>query len=510
MQKNILEFLEHSANKYPNKVAFKDENSSAIYSDLLNKSKSIGSEIAKSGKRNSPYLVFIDKSVECIEAMLGIVYSGNFYVVIDVHMPEDRLKNICETLSPIGAVTVKSQELPSTVTNLSELYFCDNEYETDDKALSAIREKMIDTDPLYALFTSGSTGVPKGAIVTHRNVITYTDWVCNTFDITEKTVYGSQAPFYFSMSVTDVFSTLKSGGTLVIIPKSLFIFPVKLLEYMAENSVNTIYWVPSALSIVANWKALDFADVPTLRKIMFAGESMPIKQLNIWRKHFPNAMFANLFGPTETTDICTYYVVDREFSDDESLPIGKHCNNCDVFVVSDDGKEADFGEEGELYVRGSFVIPGYYNNPEKTASVFIQNPLNALYPEIVYRTGDIVKYNEYGELLYIGRKDFQIKHMGYRIELGEIETAAGGIDGVRAVCCVYDSTKSKIILCYEGDSITTEQVTDKVQSKVPEYMIPEVVFRIAAMPHNANGKIDRKYILSNYKQLKKEAKEKKL
>lgn len=510
MQKNILEFLEESAVNFPDKTAFSDEKASVSYTELMAKAKQIGSEIAKSGKRNSPYLVYIDKSTECIEAMLGVVYSGNFYVVIDVHMPEDRLKSICETLSPSGAVTVKSQELPETVTNLPELYFCDSEYETDEEKLSAVRDGMIDTDPLYALFTSGSTGVPKGAIVSHRNVITYTDWVCRTFDITEKTVYGSQAPFYFSMSVTDVFSTLKSGGTLVILPKTLFIFPVKLLEYMAEKEVNTIYWVPSALGIVANWKALDFADVPTLRKIMFAGESMPIKQLNVWKKHFPDAMFANLFGPTETTDICTYYIVDREFNDDESLPIGRHCNNCDVFVITDDSREAETGEEGELYVRGSFVIPGYFNNPEKTASVFVQNPLNSLYPETVYRTGDIVKYNDRGELLYIGRKDFQIKHMGYRIELGEIETAAGGIDGILSVCCVYDSEKSKIVLCYEGEKITAEQVKDIIQSKVPEYMIPDVIFKVTAMPHNANGKIDRKYILGNYKKLRKEAKEKKL
>ena len=508
MQKNILEFLENSANKYPNKVAFKDENSSATYSELLNKSKSIGSEIAKSGNKNAPYLVFIDKSVECIEAMLGIVYSGNFYVVIDVEMPQDRLKNICETLCPVGAVTVKSQELPDTVTALSELYFCDEEYETDDDKLKLIRNGMIDTDPLYALFTSGSTGVPKGAVVTHKNVISYTDWVCNTFDITEKTVYGSQAPFYFSMSVTDVFSTLKSGGTLVIIPKSLFIFPVKLLEYMAENSVNTIYWVPSALSIVANWKALDFADVPTLKKIMFAGETMPVKQLNVWKKHFPDALFANLFGPTETTDICTYYIVDRDFNDDESLPIGKHCNNCDVFVLTEDGRKAECNEEGELYARGSFIIPGYYNNPEKTASAFVQNPLNKSYPEIVYRTGDIVKYNENGELIYIGRKDFQIKHMGYRIELGEIETAAGSVENVKSVCCVYDSEKSKIVLCYEGEKISSAEVESAVKQKVPVYMVPDVIFRITSMPHNANGKIDRKYILANYKQLKKLTKEK--
>ena len=129
-----------------------------------------------------------------------------------------------------------------------------------------------------------------------------------------------------------------------------------------------------------------------------------------------NALFANLFGPTETTDICTYYIVDRKFSDGETLPIGRACDNCDVFAVKEDGTAANIGEEGELYARGSFLAMGYYNNPEKTAAAFVQNPLNTAYPETVYKTGDLVKRNENGELIYISRKDFQIKHMGYRIE----------------------------------------------------------------------------------------------
>jgi len=508
MLKSITDFLKCSAERYPDKLAFVDENRAVTYSELQSKAMSIGSEIAKTGAKNKPFLIFIDKSVDCIEAMLGVAYSGNFYVVIDVHMPEDRLQSICSTLNPFGVVTNKSAELPGVISSLKAVIYSDSDYEIDCKLLDEVHSKMIDTDPLYVLFTSGSTGVPKGAVVTHKNVISYTEWVCETFDITDKTIFGSQAPFYFSMSVTDVFSSLKSGGTLVIIPKSLFIFPVKLLEFLAEHKVNTLYWVPSALGIVAKWKALDFATVPTLEKVLFAGESMPVKQLNVWRKHFPNAMFANLFGPTETTDICTYYVVDRDFSDDESLPIGKACNNCDVFILNDEDKETAFGEEGELCVRGSFVIPGYYNNPEKTASVFVQNPLNTAYPEIIYRTGDIVKYNNLGEIEYIGRKDFQIKHMGYRIELGEIETAAFSVENISSVCCVYDSEKSKIVLAYEGARLSVQQVEEKIRSKVPEYMVPDVIFKINSMPHNANGKIDRKYIKENYKILKKQSKEK--
>ena len=274
------------------------------------------------------------------------------------------------------------------------------------------------------------------------------------------------------MSITDVFSTVLSGATFYIIPKMYFSFPIKLLEFINEKKINTIYWVPSALCIVANFKALDEIELPNLKKVLFAGEVMPVKQLNMWIEKLPNTMFANLFGPTETTDICTYYIVNRKFNNDESLPIGQACHNCDVMIVKEDGTEANIDEDGELCVRGSFLASGYYNNPEKTASVFVQNPLNKCYLETVYKTGDIVKYNDRGELIYLSRKDFQIKHMGYRIELGEIENAANNIEGIIICACVYDIEKSQIVLFYQGDELEENDVLSAIKNKVPTYMCP--------------------------------------
>jgi acyl-coenzyme A synthetase/AMP-(fatty) acid ligase len=379
---------------------------------------------------------------------------------------------------------------------------------SDYGLLEDIRSSMIDTDPVYALFTSGSTGVPKGAVICHKNILSYIDWYSETFGINEKTVFGNQTPFYFSMSVSDVFSTLKCGATLHIIPKLCFSFPIKLMEFMKERKVNTIYWVPSALCIVANYEMFKYAELPDLKKILFAGEVMPTRQLNYWIKSMPDAMFANLFGPTETTDICTYYVVDREFADDEPLPMGHACNNCDVFVVDEQGnlvapdidEETGYSPEGELYARGSFLAMGYYGNPEKTAEAFVQNPLNPYYPELVYKTGDLVKYNKYGELVYITRKDFQIKHMGYRIELGEIEAGAGTIQGIKSCACVYDAEVDKIVFVYEGKKLTDEEILASISARVPHYMVPNVVVRVKSMPHNQNGKIDRKLLQGNYKQ----------
>ena len=189
------------------------------------------------------------------------------------------------------------------------------------------------------------------------------------------------------------------------------------------------------------------------------------------------------------------------FADDDSLPIGKACDNCDVFVVKEDGTEAVVGEEGELFVRSTFMADGYYGNPEKTASAFVQNPLNKKFPERVYRTGDIVKYNDRGELIYISRKDFQIKRMGYRIELGEIEAGANSVPKVKACACIYDKDDDCLALIYEGGVKDTSVVLDAVKNKVPPYMVPDKVLRIKEMPKNANGKLDRKVLQKVYKTL---------
>ena len=499
MIKNILQFLENTTDNFPNKVAFLEENRKITFNEFTDNAKKIGYSIYKNIQvTNSPVVIFIDKSINCLEAMMGVLYSGNFYSIIDTKSPSERFENIVNTLNPKAIITdnknlKKLEKYDVNDTNVLILEDLVNVSPNID-VLKKIRDDQIDTDIMYVLFTSGSTGIPKGTVLTHKAVITYVQWVVETFDINENTIWGSQTPFYFSMSITDVFSTIASGATLCIIPKMYFSFPIKLAEFLNKNKVNTIYWVPSALCIVANLKILETEKFDYLNKILFAGEVMPVKQLNMWRKSLPNAMFANLFGPTETTDICSYYIVDRKFKNDESIPIGKHCDNCNLIIVDKNNKEIkpdDTKSSGELLVRGSFLASGYYKNQEKTKEVFVQNPVNNNYNEIVYRTGDIVKYNEKGEIIYLSRKDYQIKHMGYRIELGEVEKNVYGIDEVVLCACVYDEKNEKIVLFYQGD-IDKDELATKLNQKLLPYMLPNIYVKLDKMPYNMNGKIDRK------------------
>ena len=490
---SVTDYLERTAKRFSEKMAFVDEKMSLSFRDLRDEARCLAMGLIQRNFFKKPIVIFMEKCPRCVAAFLGVAYSGNFYTPIDTRMPKERIKKIMEILSPVAVITdggnaavVKEFAGDVTVLLYEELLLG----HVQEAALAAVTTRITDADILYVLFTSGSTGQPKGVVVPHRGVIAYTEWVSQEFSMDDRTVLGNQTPFYFSMSVLDIFQTLKNGCTTYIIPHELFSFPIRLLEYIAAKGINALYWVPSALCLVANLKALGHVEVPALEKILFAGEVMPVKQLNMWRRAFPHCLFANLFGPTEVTDICTYFRVEREMSNRDPLPIGKPCKNSGVLVLDEHDNLVQDGSLGELCVYGSTLAYGYYHNPGKTAAVFTQNPLQGEYPEIIYRTGDLVRYNEEGELLYAGRKDFQIKHMGHRIELGEIETAVSSLDGIEHSCCLYDELRSRIVLFFTGE-IEESAIGQRLRALIPEYMIPNRTIRLEEMPLNLNGKIDR-------------------
>lgn len=504
MVTNILEYLEHSAAMWPEKTAIADDKNALTFAQWKEQAERIGTAIAKASDKavRKPVLVFVDRKIECLAGFMGVVESGNFYVPIDCKMPFERVKLISDVLSPIAAITVTDAE--DKILDQIEFIGARFKYaevietEKDLELLAEIRKQMIDLDPVYSIFTSGSTGVPKGVIISHRGMIDLADWLVETFDFDETDALGNQTPFYFDGSVKDICICLKAGATLNVIGKKYFTFTKLLIPFLNDRHITTILWATSAIVLVGNSNILDVALPQYLKRVTFAGEAMPAKQLKVWMNKLPNVRFINLYGPTEITVDCTYYEVNREFGDDEFIPIGNDCRNKQILVLNEHDKLVKVGEPGELCVRGSGVALGYYNNKEKTQEVFVQNPLHDLYEDRIYRTGDIVKYNERGEIEFVSRKDFQIKHKGNRIEMGEIEVAVNSIPTVTNAACIFDQPNDKIVLYYTTSDRQDLDIINLVKEKIPVYMFPEVIIRLDMMPYNMNGKIDRIELKKKY------------
>lgn len=496
----VLDYLEETSKAFPDKVAFCDRKDSITFSELRTGAFCIASWLIDESIFKKPILVFLEKSVSCIVSFMGAAYSGNFYSPIDTKMPVERIAKVVSTLCPSVIITdEKHKESAIQFSNGAQVKTIEEIGDSYDEAKVLIcTKKIIDTDILYVLFTSGSTGMPKGVIINHKAVVDFTDWICDTYSFNVNTVLGNQAQLYFDLSIQDVYAPLKTGASTVLIPNRMFIQPLRVWNTILENKVNTLVWIPSMLSMFANLDILANVEKAPLDKVLFCGEVMPMKQLNYWIKNYPDVTFANLYGPTECTEACTYYTIDREFADEDVLPMGIACENSEAFLIDDDNNlVTEVDKIGELYMRGTCLSSGYYNNPEKTEEAFVQNPLNNSYPELVYKTGDLVRYNEYGEFVYVSRKDFQIKHRGYRIELGEIDAAATSIVEIEYACCVFDAKEDKLILAYKGD-IETVKVESLLKDKLQEYMVPSEYHKMDNMLFNINGKVDRKALESLY------------
>ena len=495
MINSILDYLESTAARFPDKTAVFDRDKKYTYSFLMSNARSIGTALAKLTESRRPVGIFADKSADVLCAMFGTVYAGCFYSIINPQLPETRIESIYTILRP-GVIITCDSELEhakamfpdSVITTPGELMSCG----ADSCVLGGIRDKTCDTDPLYLNFTSGSTGTPKGIAVSHRSVIDFIDCFCPLFGIDENDTVANQAPFDFDVSVKDIYSCLKTGATLDIIERELFSAPKDLTDRLCGDSVTVMIWAVSALCLISTFHCLDYKTPASVRKILFSGEVMPYKHLKSWMEHLPEAMFVNLYGPTEITCNCTYHILDRSRDYSAGIPIGRHFPNEDVFLLDGENKKiTDSNIPGEICVRGSALALGYYGNPEQNAAHFTQNPLNPYYPELIYRTGDLAQFNENGELVFTGRKDFQIKHMGHRIELEEIQRAMESIDGVVRSCCTFDAVKSRLKGFYVG-TIDKKELHIRMEKILPKFMIPGIIRQVAEMPLTKNGKIDRK------------------
>lgn len=498
---NILEYLEQTYQRVPDKCAFGSEEYTLTFRQVYEEAGSVGTALAQAGIYKKPVVVFMQKQPRTIAAFLGVVYAGCYYVPIDEEMPRYRIELIFQTLEPEAVICDET-----TADRLEEFDYHGKSYRYEEisvtpsnrEVLHQIREKSIDTDPVYIVFTSGSTGIPKGVVACHRSVIDYIENLSEVLQVSEDTVFGNQAPLYVDACLKEIYPTLKYGATAYLIPKQLFMFPVQLVEFLNAYQINTICWVVPALTMISSLGAFKSVVPKYLKTIAFGSEVFPIKQFQIWRENVPQARYINLYGPTEATGMSCYYVVDRDFALDEAIPIGRPFRNTEVLLLDEEGRQVPQGEKGEICIRGTAVTLGYYKQFDKTAESFVQNPLNQLYPEIIYKTGDLGYYNERGELMFASRKDYQIKHMGHRIELGEIEMVVNQQEGVESCCCIYEEEKKKIILYYVGTAQMPE-ILAFIKEKLPRYMIPSVVEKIESLPLTLNGKVDRLALKEKWK-----------
>ncbi len=503
MLNNILQYLEATVKEVPDKLAFSTGTEGLTFSELHTHARTVGAELLRGGYTHEPIAVLMDKHPHTIATFFGILFAGSFYAALDGDMPAARMGLILDTLKPRLLICDKknrktAQKLLDEGIFAGELLLWDDICsaegrgitEADEAALRAVRDRQIDTDPIYVVFTSGSTGVPKGVAACHRSVIDYTESLCEAIGFDRNTVFANQTPLYFDAPLKEIMPTIKYGATAYLVPKMLFSFPVKLCDYLNEHRVNTVCWVVSALAMISSLGALEKHAPKYLTTVCFGSEVFQRKDYDLWRKALPEARFFNLYGPTEATGMSCYWPA-RDLAPDEPIPVGKPFRNTDLMLLTDDGRRAGMGEEGEICLRGTCVTLGYYANPEKTAEAFVQNPLNPHYPELIYRTGDIGRFNDHGELVFVSRRDAQIKHMGYRIELGEIEASAASVDGVRAACCVYDAPGKRIALYYVGE-VDPAALTATLRKALPPYMLPAFCEKLPAMPLTPNGKVDRK------------------
>lgn len=496
--KNVLEWLEDSAKVCGDKTVYLDLQNSISFEQVLQQAKAIGSALAAEPELQNeiPVAVMTGRNVFTPVLYLGVVYSGHAYAPIDAKLPAVRIGKILDTLQPTVILTDdENQELADSfakerqirVLNKKELI----EHEIEEDVLQRIRTKMVSTDPLYMIFTSGSTGNPKGVITSHASLMHYIRAYTKVMEIGAEDRLGNQSPLDYIAAIRDIYIPLLCQCSTLIIPKEYFMEPNQLFRCMNEYGVTSVGWSVSAFTILSSLGAFEEETLTTLKKICFSGSVMPGKCLKKWQESLPNAKFVNQYGPTEATASCTYYVIDHPVAEDEILPIGVPYENYKVFLLDEENQAVPLGEKGEICVSGPILALGYYNDPERTALSFIQNPLNPYYQERIYRTGDIGRIREDGMLEFHGRKDRQIKHMGHRVELDEIELAAVALEGVQEASCIYNKAKEVLILFYTGEA-SVRELSLHLRTNLPGFMVPRKMKCLEEIPRLPNGKVDMK------------------
>lgn len=487
---NILQLFEATVERFPEKTAIAYEDHHYSFLELKDRARHLAYTISGKCGLNEPVAVIVNRDAETLILFLSVIYSGNYYIPIDPDMPHSKILSILED-SKVSVILGDEKNRA-----LMEEMHCEQDYLTleDAGTCTCDYQNVPDDTPLYMVYTSGSTGKPKGVLKSHGAVISFIRAFAETFDLNDSEIIGNQNPLFFDASAKDLYLMMYTGATLEIIPSEKFIFPVTLVEYMNERRISYICWVPTALSLVTQMNTFKKSVPAYLKKVLFVGEVFPMKQLRKWVAALPDIRYVNLYGSSEIAGICCYYEIHELPETLERLPMGKALSNCTVFLQNEDQIVDVPDQIGEVCIASDALALEYFNDPEKTACVFTETTLPDGKTGRVLKTGDLAQYDENDNLIFVSRKDFQIKHMGRRIELGEIETAADSIADIQRCCCLYNDKKKRIELFCEltaDSTVTGKEIQSMLRGKLSDYMVPSRIHLLEQMPFNANGKMNR-------------------
>lgn len=509
--------LAESAARDPERTALVDGETTLTYGELDRLTNRIGNLLTASGVGKGDRVgLYLRKSAEAVEGAYGVMKAGAAYVPID---PDAPLERVAYILGNCGVrLLVSSVEKEADWRYLGEssqvrtVVSLDGEPGIESSSVAVLTPsdvgqqpgmpppaRVIDNDLALMLYTSGSTGQPKGVMLSHLNVMTFVRWAVGEFEVGPDDRLSQVAPLHFDLSTFDLYGAALAGASVHLAPRQTSMFPMEMRKFLESQRITTMYAVPSALTMLTERAKLADGDLPDLRTVLFAGEVFPTKYLSRLMRLLPGRVFSNLYGPTET-NVCTYYTVPAPPAEDAPpISIGKAITNVETLVVKEDGSIASPGEVGELQVRGSSVMLGYFGDPERTARSRVPNSFTEGLSDPVYKTGDLVIEEPDGNYTFLGRRDNQIKSRGYRIELGDIESALYAHPEVKeaAAVAVPDEMITNRIMAYvvADGGLDDRALASFLNERIPKYMVPgEFEFR-DVLPKTSTGKIDRQSLL---------------